>query len=253
MTGPLTDTAEALAAALIRSRAGGPRTDLSSGRNGALSAADAYRVQEALAQRFGPVGGFKVACKPGQPVIMAPVYAADIRPSGHSFPTPEGEPIGIELEIGFKILRPLPPPGTGDFRQRLRDCVSLVPVIEVVLTRLADAEAASPMLRLADNQLNGGLVAGPERADWQDLDLTQATATLDFGDTRVLDGTVPVPGGDAFDNFCKLAEMAGSHCGGLQPGQVAITGSLNGLPYIEAGTGVKGWIEGLGEVSVAFP
>lgn len=253
MTDPHTDKAQALAAALIRSRQGGPKTDLSFDRSAPVTAAQAYQVQQALARRFGPAGAFKVACKPGQPVIMAPIYAADIRPSGQSFPAPEGEPIGIELEIGFKILRPLPQPGTADYRQRLRDCVALVPVIEVVLTRLADAEAASPMLRLADNQLNGGLVVGPERADWQDLDLSRATATLDFGATRVLDGTVPVPGGDAFENFCKLAEMTGSHCGGLQPGHVAITGSLNGLPYIEAGTAVKGWVEGLGEVSAAFP
>lgn len=253
MTELLTDKVEALAGALIRSRAGGPKAGLSIERTGPLSAGQAYQVQEALARRFGPAGAFKVACKPGQPVIMAPIYAADIRPSGHSFPTPEGEQIGIELEIGFKILRPLPQPGTAEYRQRLRDCVSLVPVIEVVLTRLEDAEAASPMLRLADNQLNGGLVVGPERADWQDLDLTQATATLEFGATRVLDGTVPVPGGDAFENFCKLVEMADGHCGGLQPGHVVITGSLNGLPYIEAGTAVKGWIEGLGEVSTTFP
>ncbi|MBY6142200.1 2-keto-4-pentenoate hydratase [Leisingera daeponensis] len=253
MTELLTDKAEALASALARSRTGGPKTGLSVEHSGPLSAGQAYQAQEALAQRFGPVGAFKVACKPGQPVIMAPIYAADIRPSGHSFPTPKGEQIGIELEIGFRILRPLPQPSTAEYRQRLRDCVSLVPVIEVVLTRLEDAEAASPMLRLADNQLNGGLVVGPERADWQDLNLTQATATLDFGGTRVLDGTVPVPGGDAFESFCKLAEMTGSHCGGLQPGHVAITGSLNGLPYIDAGTTVKGCIEGLGEVSVSFP
>ncbi|WP_428649644.1 hypothetical protein [Roseibium sp.] len=253
MTSVETERVEQLINVLAGARSGGPMADASLERNGAVSLEEAYIVQEAMAERFGPAGAFKVACKPGQPVIMAPIYASDIRPSGASFPTPAGDLVGVELEIGFRILKPLPAPGSADFRQKLRDSVALVPVIEVVLTRLEDPNTVSPMLRLADNQLNGGLVVGPERTDWQDLDLTRATATLDFGETRVLDGTVPVPGGDAFENLCKLVDLAGTHCGGLQPGQVAITGSLNGLPYIEAGTDVRGWIEGLGEVAVSFP
>jgi 2-keto-4-pentenoate hydratase len=44
--------------------------------------------------------------------------------------------------------------------------------------------------------------------------------------------------------------MIGEHCGGLQPGQIVITGSLHPLTYVLPGTSVVGHIEGLGDVSV---
>ncbi len=213
-----------------------------------LSTEQAYRVQAGVARRFGPVGGFKVANKPDAPRIMAPIFAGDIGESPARIDVPAGEPVGIELEVGFRVEAPLPPLDLAGRRAAVAKCLSAVAAIEIVRTRLADP--ASPAMKLADNQINGGLVLGAPVRDWQALPVGQVEAFLSLGADVVLDGKAAVPGGDAFDNFLVLEAMVGTHCGGLQPGQVVITGSLNGLPYVSADIAVRGRVAGLGAVSV---
>lgn len=73
-----------------------------------LDAETAYAVQAAVASKSGPVGGFKTARKPGQPAIMAPIFQKDILRSPAHFDTGRFGLIGIELEIGFFVLRDRP-------------------------------------------------------------------------------------------------------------------------------------------------
>ena len=49
-----------------------------------------------------------------------------------------------------------------------------------------------------------------------------------------------------------LVRMAGDHCGGLQAGQIIITGSLHPLTYVEPGTQVAGRIDGFGDIAVTI-
>jgi len=244
--------ADVLAKTLDCARTSGVKTGSKFEKNGLVSYDDAYQVQSILAKKYGPIAGFKVARKPGQPNIMAPIYAKDTYSTPEVIQPPIGESIGIELEIGFKILSPLPAPNTENYLENLRACVAMVPVIEIVLTRLSDDPDCSPQLRLADNQMNGGLVVGQEARDWAAFDRPEVDAYLAFGDEVVLDGMASVPAGNAFESFRALAEMVGNHCGGLKPGHIVITGSLNGLPYIKRGTPVRGEIRGLGEVAIDF-
>lgn len=214
---------------------------------------DCYEVQGRVAAALGPVGAFKTARKPGQPQIMAPILAADVRRSPAVFGPDELELIGVELEVGFLVTGELPDPRQADFNERAQSRVAPVPVLEIVDTRYGDLRAAGPLARLADNQINGALVTGAPRSNWNGLDLKNVTARLKFGDETVLDGDVPVPGGDAYETFCAFARMVGVHCGGLRPGQFVITGSLNGLPFIERGIRIRGCIKGLGDVEADFP
>jgi 2-keto-4-pentenoate hydratase len=234
-------------------RNGGPRLSPQQVGDAPRSAAEAYEIQRLVAQAIGPIGGFKIARRPGQPQIMAPIFRKDVRTSPAIFARHEIDRIGVELEVGFLVKAPLPDPEDEAFATRARDCVSAVPVLEIVDTRLAHLESASPLLRLADNQINGALVVGTPCDEWQGLQLETVNARLTFGSQTVLDGPSPVPGGDAFETFLHLVRMVGPHCGGLKPGHVVITGSLNGLPFIERGTAVRGWIEGLGEIAADFP
>ncbi len=214
-----------------------------------LAGADAaYRIQADVARQIGPVGGFKVANKANAPRIMAPIFAEDILNAPATVIVPRDEPIGIELEVGFRVDAPLPAKDASGRRDALAVCLSGVAVIEIVRTRLQ--AGAPPLLKLADNQINGGLVVGAPVRDWQALPMGELQAYLRLGADTVLDGPARVPGGDAFENFLVLEDMVGNHCGGLQPGHIVITGSLNGLPYVEGETEVLGKIEGLGEVSL---
>jgi 2-keto-4-pentenoate hydratase len=235
---------------LTRAREDGSKLDIEMAAQTPLIAEEAYDIQSIMARRFGPVGAFKVARKPGQPAIMAPIYAKDIHSSPASIHYDNETRIGIELEVGFRILANLPAPDESGYLKKLRARVALVPAIEIVTTRIANLDLASPMLRLADNQLNGGLIVGEEVHDWQEMLLTSVNGWLTTGTHQLTDGPVSVPGGDAFENFRTLVEMVGIHCGGLQPGHVVITGSLNGLPYLHETMSVNGGIEGIGRVSV---
>ncbi|MDU8911652.1 2-keto-4-pentenoate hydratase [Aestuariicoccus sp. MJ-SS9] len=240
--------ARTLADALLKARKEGRALAAHALPATVTKAAEAYRVQALVARACGPVGGFKVANKPDAPRIMAPILAPDIIPAGARLAVPGDEQIGIELEVGFRIDAPLPEAGAPDRRAAIAGCLSAVPVIEIVRTRLP--MDAPPMMKLADNQINGGLVVGQAVKDWQGLRLGPVQACLTFGGETVLDGDAAVPGGDAFENFLVLEEMIGDHCGGLTPGQVVITGSLNGLPYVRGGMRVEGRIDGLGAVSL---
>lgn len=242
-----------LAEGLIAARNGGPRLSTGDVAGAVASVSDAYAIQRRVAETIGGIGAFKTGRRPGQDQILAPIFQKDTRGSPAIFTSAEIDRIGVELEVGFLVDRPLPDAGDTDFERRARDCVSAVAALEIVDTRLSDIESAPPLLRLADNQLNGGLVVGAPRRDWQEMDLATVRARLSLGTEIVLDGSADVPGGDAFATFCAMARMIGPHCGGLRPGQVVITGSLNGMPFIERGTTVRGWIDGLGEVAANFP
>lgn len=215
-------------------------------------AAAAYAVQASVAAARGAVAGFKTARKPDQPQIMAPIMAADLVANGARVSSRFGGAMGVELELGLRIAAPLPDPADPGFRAALAACIEPLAVIELVDTRLEGPAADDPLAKLADGQINAGLVVGPALTGWDGGPLTGAAARMQAGDDVLLDGPADVPGGDARDTLRALAAMIGGHCGGLRPGQIVITGALHPLTYAAPGTAVAGWIDGCGEVSVTI-
>lgn len=235
---------------LLAARNGGPKLPAAAGEG--LTRDRVFAVQAAVAGQLGPVGGFKVACPPGAPIIIAPIMARDIHESPASIRLAAGEEVGVELEYAFRLIAPVPDTDAADFEVQLRAAVELLPAFELVQSRLADPKGATAELKMLDNQLNGAVVLGAPCRDWQGIDVTQAQARLTLGDDILLDGPASVPGGDAFATLCDLARALGTHCGGLLPGHVVITGSLNGLPWMTPPTTATGLIDGLGSVSMAL-
>ncbi len=213
-------------------------------------AADAYVVQTALVAALGPVAGFKVGFLPDGTPIMAPIPAVNTVASGAKIAV--ADKMGIELEVGWKVIGPVPAPGAPDFEAALIRAVMPVPVIELCDTRVTGADADDPWVKLADLQVNHGLVVGAPLATWDGSDFGTVTAHLSAGDEGLLDGTAGVPGGSALSTLAAFVRVVGDHCGGLQVGQVVITGSLHPPAYRPAGIDVAGQIDGLGEVSVTF-
>lgn len=211
------------------------------------TAAQAFEVQAALAREFGPVGGFKVGGDLDTAPIMAPILASRIVASGAAIPVVDQ--MGVEMEVGFEVLAPIRADMTPE---ALAAALRPVPVIEIVDARVDGPLASDPMVKLADMQINQGLVVGPPLEGWTGADFGTVSAQMRCGSETLLDGSATVPGGSALKAVRTLAGMVGSHCGGLVPGQIVITGSLCGLPYYPAGTEVRGRIEGLGEVAVSL-
>lgn len=120
--------------------------------------------------------------------------------------------------------------------------------MEIVDTRISGAEN-DPLLKLADMQINDGLVLGPALENWNGQDFCKLDARLTCGSHTVLSGGATVPGGSALANLGLLCTNLGDHCGGLKLGQTIITGSISGLDYFSAGTDVVGNVAGFGTVS----
>ncbi|MGF1659650.1 MAG: 2-keto-4-pentenoate hydratase [Rubrimonas sp.] len=221
--------------------------------DGPADAAAAHAAQAEVAAAFGPVGAFKTGRKqPDAAPLIAPILRADIRPSGAEIPAAGSRLRGVELEIAFRLERPLPDPDAPDFETRLRAATVALPALEIVESRLRDPEAAGPLWKLADNQINGGLILGAPVADWTALDLARPSLRLRIGGAVAQDGPTETPGGHPFATFAAFARRLGPHCGGLSPGATVITGSLTGLRWAKAGDLIDGRIAGLGAVSCRF-
>lgn len=207
----------------------------------------AYAVQRAVAAALGPVAGFKTAVRPGVPQIVAPIFAADVHLSAATLTAPKTDGLGVELEVGLRLKAPL---GRLDGSAELRAAVfEPVAVIEVVDTRVAGPVASEPLVKLADNQINRALIVGPTAPAWDGGPLVHVTARMRAGDRMLVNGPATVPGGDPVDSLLSMAADLGDHCGGLQVGQIVITGSLHPLEYFSSGTEVEGHIDGIGTVS----
>ncbi|MEM9783357.1 MAG: hypothetical protein AAF899_12895, partial [Pseudomonadota bacterium] len=199
--------------------------------------AEALVVQAMVAAALGPVGGFKTGRRSAlDPPTVAPVLAADVVASGAAIDPAASRLRGVELEIAFRLECETPDTDDPAFDDRLADAVVALPALEIVESRLTDPEAAGPLWKRADAQINGGIVLGAPVADWRGLPLSSPTVRKAFDGRILVDGAVAAPGGCPFATFAAFARGLGTHCGGLRAGQVVITGSLTGLPFAPPGT-----------------
>ena len=238
---------------LLHARRGRTRLIGETPASGPASLEEAYEVQRLVMAELGPVGAFKTGRQaPGDRPVMAPIAAAMVRRSPARFGPQELSLIGIELEVAFLVLSPLPDAEDPQFAERARRCVSPLAAFEVIDCRLDDRESAGALWKLADNQVNGGLVCGAPVSHWDDIDLATPEARVEIGGETVARGPATVPGGNAFDIFAAFARIIGQHCGGLVPGQYVTTGMLTGLHFVEPGRQATGHIAGLGTVTVVL-
>ncbi|MCW0235099.1 MAG: hypothetical protein OJJ21_15970 [Ferrovibrio sp.] len=239
---------------LLAARRGGPLVDAVHATAGPETLDDVYAIQAGVMAALGPVGGWKVGRSAAdQPAVRAPIRAAAIRPSPAVWQPAEARLRGLELEIGFRIDATLPAADAPDFLERLADAVTPLPVFEIVDSRLADPQAASPLWRLADFQINAGLVYGtPFESDWRAEDFDRPLVRLVADGAELCAGPATLPGGTPFTALADLVRTCGDHCGGVQPGQIVTTGSFTGLRFFKPGTTLTGWIAGMPPITASF-
>ena len=250
------NNAAKLAAALLQARASGHCLSADAVTPPGSMAA-AYAVQSAqvtaLAPHLGPVTAWKAGRKgPGEPISFAPILASLVRRSPASFTKAEAHLRGVELEFAFRLEDDPPPPDAVGFAHAMRSRVSLVAAIEVVDSRFVEADAAHPMLRLADFQMNAGMVIGEPLHGWSGINTDCGEVRWEIDGQVVAEGPAMTPGGEAFATFCAFAQTVGTHCGGLKKGHVVATGSLTGMQWAPPGARVLGEIAGLGTVETVF-
>ena len=160
---------------------------------------------------------------------------------------------GIEVEVGFQLGINLPPRALPYQREDLAFAIEhVMPVIEVVETRLDDWLGAGLHAQLADLLSHGALVVGRRRPftpTWFDLSRTEAMLRFDG---QMAAHTV---GGHPSPDVGRLLVWLANHCatrGGLRAGQIITTGSCTGMVFASPGTGVSAGIDGLGGLGVSF-
>lgn len=210
----------------------------------ALTRSDILEVQSIVATALGPVAGFKVGRTADGPPILAPLPACYTVADGGTRPVKNR--LGVELEIGFEVIRALP---GVTVPSKPQDYLRPVVVFELVDSRF-DRSDLSNDEKFCDLQLNAGLVVGTGLTEWDGSDFGSVRAQLTANTDTFLDDDRSVPGGSALENLGLLLEHLGAHCGGVQVGHILITGSLIGLPYFPADCSLVGKIDGIGQVSV---
>jgi 2-keto-4-pentenoate hydratase len=220
--------------------------------------ASAYAVQDGMASALGSIGGWKVgAAGPSVEPACSPLLQSGIFQSGASLPGPPWRMRGVEVEVAIRLGKDLiPGPGeTGalDTARVIEAIDAVLPVIEIIESRLAGWRESTPLAQLADLQNHGGLVVGaPASIDPRDVDLRTVEAYLAFDGQPVASTRGANPAADIW----RLVGWLAWHCAQrglpLRAGQAITTGSCSGMLFAPEGALVQAQIAGIGQVELQF-
>jgi 2-keto-4-pentenoate hydratase len=220
-------------------------------KHGPSDETQAYAVQREVWHALvgaGRPGAWKVGSPSRElPPLAAPVFPQRFAPSPACFPVGMFLGMGIEAEIAFRFGRDLPAHPLPYTREEILDAISSAHVaMELVDTRLADAETAGPLWRLADNLLNGGLVVGDEIPHWRELDFSSRRVRVLVDGTCTADTLGRPPLDDVF--FCLPWWI--DHVGGARAGDIVTTGAWNGAHNLAMPAEATVEFPGLGAATV---
>jgi 2-keto-4-pentenoate hydratase len=243
---------EQAAALLVAARRGRTRIPVLPPSCRPASAAEAHAIQDAVTAALGTaVGAFKANAPAGAEPTRGVIYAPSIHPSPSRIPASLVPQCGVEGEVAFVFRAELPPRATPYAREEVAAVVDACPAIEVVTSRYADPDAASPLDKLADGIANGGFVYGAAIKNWQGLELGKLAVTLTVNGASVLQQVGGHPTGDPLGIAVALVEMMRG-AGGVKAGQYVTCGSCTGLRYLKPGDVCGVRFEGLGAAEVMF-
>ncbi|WP_235999656.1 fumarylacetoacetate hydrolase family protein [Bradyrhizobium uaiense] len=158
---------------------------------------------------------------------------------------------GVEVEVGLRLGRDLV--GAPSRSDCIRAVEALLPVVEVVETRLANWSESPALAKLADFQSHGALILGqPSAIDPATLDLRDVRAELAFDGQTVASTRGGNPASDAWRLLVWLAGHAEARGRPLRAGDVITTGSCTGLLFAAPAARVSAQVLRLGEVVLHF-
>jgi 2-keto-4-pentenoate hydratase len=218
------------------------------------SAADAYRIQDAVLAQLGRSGGWKVGAKtPTAEPTCAPLPASRIFRSPQQFPAGAFALNGIEAELAVTLSRDLPPRERPYTETDIAAAIETVhPAIEIVDSQFVDMTTVDAWSLLADFQSNRALVLGAGVAAPRSLVSGGQAVRLfiDEAETDAAPGRNPA--GSLLRLIAWLADHCAQRCKGLRCGDVVTTGSWTGLRFVRPGTRIAAVFPGIGEARVGF-
>ncbi len=210
---------------------------------------EVYRAQDLLYARLGK-GARPVAWKVGGPgdrvePTIAPILPRRVLISPARVAAKDFHVIGVEAEVAFRFVRDVK--DETDLTGAIGDAVV---AIELCDSRLADWESAPALWKLADNQMNWGLVVGSGTTRWREIDFKAQRAELSIGGAKRVDLSGAHPYGDPFRLVPWTLKHLLGRVGGVRAGDIVTTGSWGGLHFAAAGDEVIARFPGIGESSV---
>ena len=228
-----------------------PREDLPPElRPGTLD--EVFFVQDRMREAYGALGGWKVgAASPEATPMAAPLPLTTI---AHNCNSRGGRLRGLEAEITFLLKSDLPPRATRYSDQEVYAAVdSCHPAIEILESGLMDPTRPEvKMTMLADLQMHGGLILGPECPSWRTVDFQKEQVVL------AIDGMIRVEetGSNTSGNLLRLlpwlANEGSVRTGGLCAGQWITTGSWTGNILARSASSIDVHFSTIGRVNLRF-
>jgi len=188
---------------------------------------EATAVQNAMIERIGlPVVGWKVAG--GLGAFVGRILAPRLFMTPAILPQPAFAAARVECELGFELLRDLPPRASAYTSDEVAEACRLVTCLEITATRIKGASHSpdDAPIYIADNGMQGGLVMGARIDDWRNLSLLDIKVDLriDGGASQPL--SAREERNDPFAVMVWLTNALSNRKLGLAAGQVATLGSI---------------------------
>ena len=225
---------------------------------------EAYDMQEAfqslLAPERGAIVGYKIALT--TPVMQrmvgfdAPcagaVFESGVHHSPASVKAADYVRLGAECEVAVRLQSGLPASGAPYGREAAAAAVgALMPAFELVDDRGADYSNLYFLGVAADNAWNAGVVLGPERADWQTLDLENASGAMTINGEAAGEGYGRDVLGHPLDALAWLANTLAGRGKELEAGMLVMTGSIVSTKFLNPGDEAAFTFEGLGDIRLS--
>lgn len=214
---------------------------------------EATAIQDATARVIGQkVVGWKIGGGPG--ALVGRVYAGHCHANPATLSTRQYPSSNIECEIGFRMIRDLPPRDTAYKAEEVLGAAVVAFTIELTGSRFTGGKHSPDNDRdllaiVADNAAGAGLIPGPEVPVWHHLSLLGVPVEL-----RINDGqAVSMLSGARTDPAQTLVWVANelSRRGfGLQAGQWITPGSATKPMPIRAGDHVVARFAAFGDIRV---
>ena len=212
-------------------------------------------VMDAVDKLVGEsIVGTKIAAKPGQEVVYAPL------PSGRVFNSLARVPRALtpcqymECEISFRLTRDLPPRATEYTEAEVFDALEGCAAFELVDSRFKDLKSSmekTPYEFYADHIANGAMVFGAFRKDWQKFDFSRTRVLMKQGNRTIIEKTGGHPTSNPGKPAVALANLRRGSTG-LKAGTFIVTGSFTGFHPVELNQPVIGEFEGFGTMEAAI-
>jgi 2-keto-4-pentenoate hydratase len=197
---------------------------------------DVYATQDLVAATLGAdIRAWKTSPLEDGTAFVGPIYATNIFASGAQIPASKMHVIGIEGEIAFRMNRDLPDRGHPYNRDDILTSISeMLPLIELVDTRMINGMEQDSTLKMADNQSNYGIVIGDvSKKNWTGVNATMAEVHLTVNDKKLFSGISSSPINDMFELMAGTANSCVKYDRPVRTGDIITTGSCTGIVFIE--------------------